>query len=136
MPKLSDQAVGFEIIAILISLIVYCGVVFGISWGVGAAELSYPIRLWISGNGRKVSPFRALIVSGLECLGCTSFHFGWLAFLSGNTPAGIFEHWWQAAMFSATSSLVLAKAAGITDYPAPKGGAGHDGRDEEPPAGG
>lgn len=120
----------------MIALIIYCGVVFGAAWGIGMSELSYPFRSLIAAGGGTKAPFRQLIVTGLECPGCLSFHLGWLAFLSGLTPQGIFHYWWEAALFSATSSLIIAKVAGLTDSAPPRGGVAHEwtaGPGDEPP---
>lgn len=114
----------------MIALIIYCGVVFGAAWGIGMSELSYPIRLLISGqfwpDEKTKHPFRQLIVTGLECPGCLSFHLGWFAFVSELSPKGVFNHWWEAALFSATSSLILARVTGLTDSAPPRGGVAHE----------
>lgn len=102
----------------MIELIVFSLIVFGISWGVGHSELSFPIRYAIS-----KAPLGNVIIAGLECFGCLSWHLGWIAWLLHLVPVSPLNTWWKAAFFASASSLVLAHFAGFTDHPASEGGA-------------
>lgn len=98
-------------------LLVFSLIVFGIAWGVGHAELSFPVRLAIS-KGR----FGNVIISGLECFGCLSWHLGWVAFVFQLAPSPL-NSWWKAAFFASAASLLLARIAGLTEIAPPEGGA-------------
>jgi len=91
----------------MISLLVYSVAAYGLAWIVGLSKISYPLRMRLSTMGALGS----LLVVLLECAGCVGFHQGWIAYVLKLTPAEL-PHWWIAALFTATSNLVLAKLAG------------------------
>jgi hypothetical protein len=90
----------------MISLAVYCFVVFGIAWGLGHAHLSFPVRKRL-----QVAGFDWLVTL-LECVGCSSWHLGWIAYAAGLAPAPL-TSWWVAAFATATSSLILGRLTGM-----------------------
>lgn len=86
----------------MIELVVFSVTIFGIAWGVGLSSLSHPFR----------SRLPTFFVTMLECLGCQSFHWGWIAYLLHLTPAAL-TSWWVAAFYSAASSLILLRFSGL-----------------------
>lgn len=103
------------------SLIVFSFIAFAMAWVAGHAHVSYPLRLSIS----KAGGLGRVIVTLLECCGCISFWLGLAAHFLHLTPTPL-DSWWKAAFFSAGSSLVLARFAGVVDGSVPEGGAEHD----------
>lgn len=104
------------------ALIVYAFIAFALAWIVGHAHVSYPFRLALSKGGA----LGRVIVTLLECVGCFGFWEGLAAYLLHLSPNPL-NHWWEAALFTTASNLVLARFAGISDGSAPEGGAEHDG---------
>lgn len=111
----ADQ-VGVSAVEVMIELLVFAVVTFAISWTAGHAGISYPVRLRLNRSW-----VGSVIVSGLECFGCFSFHCGWLSYVLGVAPSPL-NSWWKAAFFAAGANLVLARAAGLVEI-APEGGA-------------
>jgi hypothetical protein len=101
----------------LIELLVFSLIAFGIAWGVGHSELSYPFRLAIS----KVPRVGSVIISGLECFGCLSWHIGAISYFLHYAPSPL-DTWWKTAFFASASSLVLARLSGLSESASPEGG--------------
>lgn len=90
----------------LFAVAVYIAVAFGIAWGIGHAGLSYPIRRRLTMNGFEWT------VMLLECVGCSGFHIGWIAYAAGAAPPTL-TSWWTAAFFTATTNLLVFHATGL-----------------------
>lgn len=86
----------------MIELVVYSLVIFGIAWGLGLSGLSFSFRKRLPG----------IITALFECVGCSSWHLGWIAYLLHLTPAAL-TSWWVAAFYSAASSLILLRFSGL-----------------------
>ena len=87
-------------------LLAYCATVFGIAWGIGHSHASYPIRRALKNAGFTWT------VTLLECVGCSSYHLGWIAYAAGLAPVP-FTRWWSTAFATATASLLLFHATGL-----------------------
>lgn len=97
------------------NLLIYSFAVFGLAWVVGHSKISLPFRLWFA----KLGPFGLLFVTMLECVGCFSFHIGWITWLAGIRLTGSWSHTWLdvivAALYTAASSLVIGRFVGVVE---------------------
>lgn len=92
----------------MISLLVYSFVTFAIAWIVGHAHITFKLRKALIQSGA-IGEF---LVTLLECAGCVGFWIGFAAFALHLAPAEL-TTWWQSALFTSTSSLVLLRLSGM-----------------------
>lgn len=94
------------------NLLVYSFAVFGSAWVVGHSKISLPLRTWLAARSK-------FLIDLLECVGCLSFHVGWITWLTGIRLTGSWGHPWLdvavAALYTAASSLVIGRFAGVVD---------------------
>lgn len=94
------------------NLFIYSFAVFGLAWVVGHSKISLPSRTWLAARSK-------FAVELLECVGCFSFHVGWISWLIGVHLTGTWGPPWVdmivAALYTATSSLVIGRFVGIVE---------------------
>jgi hypothetical protein len=103
-----------------VNLFIYSFAVFGLAWVVGHSKISLPFRKALDTIDLNTSDYvRRFLLAMIECVGCFSFHVGWISWLVGIHLTGTWGPSWVgmivAALYTATSSLVIGRFAGVVD---------------------
>lgn len=96
-------------------LLVYVLACFGVSWVIADSKISFPFRVWLEKKAEPrtfLAAGAAFLLAFAECVACTGFHLGWVAYLFHIGP---FNSWYIAAFFTCASNLLFAKHLGMLD---------------------
>ena len=97
------------------ALFVFTLAVFAVTFIVGQAKISYPLRSLIDSPAPgALGTCRRGLVMLLECNACSATWLGVGAFLFHLTPAEL-TSWWISGLYCCASSLILATLLGFVE---------------------